>query len=340
MASYLTQVPPCPTFRVLGHDVSFPHQPYGVQLSFMHHMLLALTRGQNALLEAPTGCGKTLSLLCSALAWQSKRKAELQEQTELARGAAAQALLGSAPGAGGVSATAAAAVAHAAQGGGAYGWEPTPQQSAAAAAATAAGAIGNATKPGYEPGPLPAASPTARPGAEAGPHTAASAAAKPWSTEDGLVGCGPRRSGGGPGTPAPVTPGAALAGGCGERCGSGPCGSAAPDPHGAAQLAGGRGDGAGGWCAATRARGPSHATLCATVGGQRWRGHDPGRMPPPSACHVCVWAVCRPCVWRAGPPGSGACEPPPSLPRIFFATRTHSQIAQVCGDAPGGPVLG
>lgn len=40
-------------------------------------MLTALVNGQNALLEAPTGSGKTLALLCSALAWQTKCKADI-----------------------------------------------------------------------------------------------------------------------------------------------------------------------------------------------------------------------------------------------------------------------
>ncbi|KAG2454208.1 hypothetical protein HYH02_001242 [Chlamydomonas schloesseri] len=69
-----------PQYSIRGHEVHFPHQPYGVQLSFMEKMLRTLDEQGNALLEAPTGCGKTLSLLCAALAWQDKRKRELQER--------------------------------------------------------------------------------------------------------------------------------------------------------------------------------------------------------------------------------------------------------------------
>ena len=47
-------------------------------------MLTALKRGENALLEAPTGSGKTLSLLCAALAWHEKRKADIREQAAAA----------------------------------------------------------------------------------------------------------------------------------------------------------------------------------------------------------------------------------------------------------------
>ena len=43
-------------------------------------MINALKKGENALLEAPTGSGKTLSLLCAALAWHDKRKADIREQ--------------------------------------------------------------------------------------------------------------------------------------------------------------------------------------------------------------------------------------------------------------------
>ena len=61
---------------IAGHTVEMPHKPYGVQLSFCSKMLQALTSQSNALLEAPTGSGKTLSLLCSALAWQYKLKVD------------------------------------------------------------------------------------------------------------------------------------------------------------------------------------------------------------------------------------------------------------------------
>ncbi|KAK9811933.1 hypothetical protein WJX73_000684 [Symbiochloris irregularis] len=59
---------------IAGHSIEMPHQPYGVQFGFCSRMLQALTGQKNALLEAPTGSGKTLSLLCSALAWQKKLK--------------------------------------------------------------------------------------------------------------------------------------------------------------------------------------------------------------------------------------------------------------------------
>ena len=64
-------------YKIGGCEVSFPHKAYGTQLSFMSKVIASLEQGENALLEAPTGSGKTLSLLCSALAWQEKEKRRL-----------------------------------------------------------------------------------------------------------------------------------------------------------------------------------------------------------------------------------------------------------------------
>ena len=64
-------------YTIFGHSVRFPHQAYGVQLGFMAKVLSTLGGRSNALLEAPTGTGKTLSLLCAALAWQERAKLEM-----------------------------------------------------------------------------------------------------------------------------------------------------------------------------------------------------------------------------------------------------------------------
>ena len=52
-----------------GIEVEFPFKPYECQLSFMRAAINAMNKGQNALLESPTGTGKTLCLLCSSVAW-------------------------------------------------------------------------------------------------------------------------------------------------------------------------------------------------------------------------------------------------------------------------------
>ncbi|CAN0927430.1 Fanconi anemia group J protein homolog [Linum grandiflorum] len=66
-------------YYVGGISVEFPYQPYGTQLAFMGKVISTLERAQreghsHALLESPTGTGKSLSLLCSTLAWQQTQK--------------------------------------------------------------------------------------------------------------------------------------------------------------------------------------------------------------------------------------------------------------------------
>jgi regulator of telomere elongation helicase 1 len=56
-----------------GITVHFPFKPYKCQEEYMNKVLDALHHSENALLESPTGTGKTLCLLCSALAWQREQ---------------------------------------------------------------------------------------------------------------------------------------------------------------------------------------------------------------------------------------------------------------------------
>uniref|UniRef100_A0A5S6QV11 DNA 5'-3' helicase n=1 Tax=Trichuris muris TaxID=70415 RepID=A0A5S6QV11_TRIMR len=55
---------------VQGLKVTMPFQPYPAQLAMMNRILQALNRRANCLIESPTGSGKSLALLCAALAWQ------------------------------------------------------------------------------------------------------------------------------------------------------------------------------------------------------------------------------------------------------------------------------
>ncbi|KAJ3692879.1 hypothetical protein LUZ60_011974 [Juncus effusus] len=67
------------TYQIGGVPVEFPYRPYGTQLAFMGRVISTLNKARrqghcHALLESPTGTGKSLSLLCSALAWQKEYK--------------------------------------------------------------------------------------------------------------------------------------------------------------------------------------------------------------------------------------------------------------------------
>ncbi|PXF44276.1 Regulator of telomere elongation helicase 1-like [Gracilariopsis chorda] len=59
-----------PSFHVAGVPIQFSFQPYRTQLALMHTVICAARQPKNAVIESPTGPGKSLALLCSALALQ------------------------------------------------------------------------------------------------------------------------------------------------------------------------------------------------------------------------------------------------------------------------------
>jgi Rad3-related DNA helicase len=64
----------CTSFELEGIQVKFPFKPYDIQKDYMSSVLKAWSNKQNALLESPTGTGKTLSLLWASLAWLDGKK--------------------------------------------------------------------------------------------------------------------------------------------------------------------------------------------------------------------------------------------------------------------------
>ncbi|CDH53830.1 low quality protein: fanconi anemia group jprotein [Lichtheimia corymbifera JMRC:FSU:9682] len=73
---------PMKTFPMGGVPVEFPFQPYPAQLQMMVKIIQALKKKQNALLESPTGSGKSLAILCAALAWREFEKEKLRIEDE------------------------------------------------------------------------------------------------------------------------------------------------------------------------------------------------------------------------------------------------------------------
>lgn len=57
------------SFKAGTTRILFPFEPYETQRLYAESVIEALTKKQNAILESPTGTGKTLSLLCSTLGW-------------------------------------------------------------------------------------------------------------------------------------------------------------------------------------------------------------------------------------------------------------------------------
>lgn len=66
-----------PEYDICGIPVNFPFQPYDVQIAYMEKVIECLENSTNGILESPTGTGKTLSLLCSSLAWVLMKKAQV-----------------------------------------------------------------------------------------------------------------------------------------------------------------------------------------------------------------------------------------------------------------------
>lgn len=54
--------------------VYFPYEPYDIQIAYMEKVIDSLENKKNALLQSPTGTGKTLCLLCASLGWLNYRR--------------------------------------------------------------------------------------------------------------------------------------------------------------------------------------------------------------------------------------------------------------------------
>ncbi|EAS06738.2 DNA repair helicase (Rad3) (macronuclear) [Tetrahymena thermophila SB210] len=65
-----------------GVDILFPFKPYQIQEDYMRSIVEALNSKSNALLQSPTGTGKTLSLLCACLGWLRQKRASQQIQSD------------------------------------------------------------------------------------------------------------------------------------------------------------------------------------------------------------------------------------------------------------------
>eukprot|EP00803_Ostreobium_quekettii_P006236 evm.model.scf_209.9 EVM.evm.TU.scf_209.9 scf_209:54383-63697(-) len=65
-----------PEYLVRGVPVQFPYDAYEQQVLYMGKVVQALEERRTALLESPTGTGKTLCLLCATLAWTERYTAK------------------------------------------------------------------------------------------------------------------------------------------------------------------------------------------------------------------------------------------------------------------------
>ncbi|CAF91262.1 unnamed protein product, partial [Tetraodon nigroviridis] len=68
------------TLALDGVTVQFPFAPYACQREYMRKVIECLEQKTNGVLESPTGTGKTLCLLCSALAWREQLKDKISSK--------------------------------------------------------------------------------------------------------------------------------------------------------------------------------------------------------------------------------------------------------------------
>ncbi|KAK5869061.1 hypothetical protein PBY51_010022 [Eleginops maclovinus] len=80
-----TMASPSVKYTIGGVKIDFPCKAYPSQLSMMNSIVRGLNNGQHCLLESPTGSGKSLALLCSALGWQQAQYAKPQDGGSLAK---------------------------------------------------------------------------------------------------------------------------------------------------------------------------------------------------------------------------------------------------------------
>ncbi|XP_026110719.1 regulator of telomere elongation helicase 1-like isoform X2 [Carassius auratus] len=66
--------------KLRGVNVDFPFTPYSCQEEYMRKVIECLQNKVNGVLESPTGTGKTLCLLCSALGWRENLKDKISDR--------------------------------------------------------------------------------------------------------------------------------------------------------------------------------------------------------------------------------------------------------------------
>ncbi|KAH6566193.1 hypothetical protein BASA60_009568, partial [Batrachochytrium salamandrivorans] len=64
-------------YTISGVKVRFPYKAYPSQIAMMGKIIRAIKESENALLESPTGTGKTLTILSAVLAWREAEESRI-----------------------------------------------------------------------------------------------------------------------------------------------------------------------------------------------------------------------------------------------------------------------